>query len=232
MAKGATTVYHTMPQANLTLTIPQEVWIGRISQDFPEATFRILAALPGEDAGVGLAEITASNPEAVLEDIEAEETVTALDVLQQHEDKALIQFETTMPLLLLPVQGSNVPLEMPFTIRDRQAEWTVTAPQRHLSELGTQLDFFGISFTVNEIHQQIEPNKLLTDRQLRLVEKGVEHGYYDTPRGCSLTELAAELDIAKSTCSETLHRAEEQIIKQFIDTVSDGRQEQPPGSNP
>lgn len=37
----------------------------------------------------------------------------------------------------------------------------------------------------------------------------IERGYYDTPRRCTLTELADELDLAKSTCSERLHRAEE-----------------------
>jgi hypothetical protein len=41
-------------------------------------------------------------------------------------------------------------------------------------------------------------------------------GYYDTPRDCPLTELADELEIAKSTCSGTLHRAEETIVKRFV----------------
>ena len=47
----------------------------------------------------------------------------------------------------------------------------------------------------------------------------VDHGYYDTPRACSLTELAEEVGIAKSTCSETLHRAEETMIKQFMEDL-------------
>ena len=126
-----------------------------------------------------------------------------------------------MPLLLLPVQDSGVPLTMPFTIEDGQVEWEITAPQRRLSELGEQLEEFGIPFTVTEVHQQIEPEQLLTDRQLRLVNAAVEHGYYDTPRNCSLTELAEEGGLAKLTCSETLHRAEEKIIKQFIENFDE-----------
>ncbi|WP_231185036.1 helix-turn-helix domain-containing protein [Haladaptatus sp. DYF46] len=35
----------------------------------------------------------------------------------------------------------------------------------------------------------------------------MEKGYYDTPRRCSLTELAGELDVSKSTLSVVLHRA-------------------------
>lgn len=210
-----------MPQANLTITIPRGVWIGDISRDHPDVGIRILAALTGEDAGVGLIEISSPDVDEILEDIRTSESVTEFEVLQRTEDTVLLQFETTMPLLLLPIHDSGVPLTMPFTIRDGNAQWEITAPQSRLSELGTQLEEFGIPFTVNEIHQHIEPEQLLTDRQLRLVTAAADHGYYDTPRRCSLTDLADELELAKSTMSETLHRAEEQIIKQYLDNLQE-----------
>lgn len=53
--------------------------------------------------------------------------------------------------------------------------------------------------------------------------EAVEAGYYDTPRDCTLTDLAETVGLAKSTCSETLHRAEGQIIKQFVaESSTDG----------
>jgi hypothetical protein len=122
-----------------------------------------------------------------------------------------------MPLLLLPIQGSGIPLQMPFTIQDGQAEWEVTTPHRRLSELGEKLREFGISYTIEEVSQQLELEQLLTDRQSRLLLQAVERGYYDTPRGCTLTDLADDLGLAKSTCSEVLHRAEGKIIKEFAD---------------
>jgi predicted DNA binding protein len=208
-----------MPRAHLTITVPDGVWIGDISRRYPEASIRILAALTDAGAGVGLTEITASDTAAILEEIAASDSVVELEVLQQSSETALVQFETTVPLLLRPVQDSGVPLTMPFRLQNGQAEWELTAPQHRLSALGTQLREFGIPFTVDELHQQIEPEQLLTERQLRLVETAVEQGYYDTPRACSLTELAAETGIAKSTCSETLHRAEERIIKRFLEDL-------------
>ncbi|WP_254544924.1 helix-turn-helix domain-containing protein [Halomarina pelagica] len=214
-----------MPRANLTLTIPNGIWIGDISRTHPDALFRILAAFPSDHAGVALTEVTAEELETILAEFADSEAVIELDILQRHDDTALIQFETTMPLLLLSAQGAGIPLEMPFRLIDGQIEWEVTAPQRRLSELGTQLESFGIPFTVNEIHQQIEAEQLLTDRQLQLLRAAAEHGYYDTPRRCSLTELADELGIAKSTCSETLHRAEEKIVKEFVENLGDGTPE-------
>ncbi|WP_424002898.1 helix-turn-helix domain-containing protein [Haloarcula salina] len=205
-----------MPHAELTLTIPEEIWIGDVSRTYDEATFRILAALPGEDSGVGLAEVTSADLPAVLRDIEGRNSVTSMEILSHRDDRALIQFETSMPLLLFPVQGSGIPLEMPFTLSDGQAVWEISAPQERLSELGEQLEEFGIPFDVDRIQQHLESEQLLTESQLELVEAAIDAGYYDTPRDCSLTELAERVGIAKSTCSETLHRAEEKILKEFV----------------
>jgi predicted DNA binding protein len=62
----------------------------------------------------------------------------------------------------------------------------------------------------------------LTDRQLEPLTVAVERRNDDTLRECSLTELADELGIAKPTCSETLHRVEGKVIKQFVNRMADG----------
>ena len=204
-----------MPLAKLRLTIPEEVWIGDLTRRYPDASFRILAVLSDEDTGVALAEISGPDPEAVVADMPTYEDVRSVEPLKRTEEDELVQFETTMPLLLMPARDSGVPLEMPFEIRDGTAVWEVTAPNDRLSELGSQLDTFGISFTVDYVQQRLSEEQLLTDRQQRIVAAAIENGYYDTPRECSLTELADQVGIAKSTASETLHQAEEKIVKHF-----------------
>ena len=207
-----------MPLAKLRLTIPDRVWIGELTRAFPDATFRILAALSKENAGVGLAELCSPDYRAIVARMEAAEDVTAVDVIQHSDTEAIVQFETTMPLLLLPARDSGVPLEMPFDVADGEAVWEVTAPNDRLSALGDQLEAFDISFTVDAVQQRLTDEQLLTERQRRLVTTAVDEGYYDTPRDCTLTDLAGELDIAKSTASETLHRAEEAIVKEFVES--------------
>lgn len=205
-----------MPRASLTITVPDSVWIGRITREFPDARFRILSALPGEETGVGLVEVTADALAEVIRAIDQAEEVRQLNLLKRHEDTALVQFETTDPMLLFPIMGSGIPLEMPFDIVDGMAEWDITTSQDRLSQLGDQLEAFGIQFTVEEIHYHLQTEQLLTDRQESLVETALEMGYYDTPRECTLTELADAVGLAKSTCSETLHRAEGKIVKEFM----------------
>lgn len=206
-----------MPRARLTLTIPESVWVGDLSRRHPTATFRVLAALADDDAGTGLVEVVATDLDDVLSEFRASSSVVAFDVLQRANGEALVQFETGDHVLLLPARGSRVPLEMPFEIVDGRATWEVTAPRDRLSELGEQLDYFDIPYTVDYVRQRVEDEPLLTDRQFRVVATAVEAGYYDTPRTCTLTDLADRLGIAKSTASETLHRAEGKIIRQFVE---------------
>jgi predicted DNA binding protein len=206
-----------MPRAHLTLTVPEGVWIGDVSRQYPSVRVRVLAA--HEDEGVGVAHAELEGP-AVPDAVAAvadQDAVSELDVLHHDEDRALIQFETTTPLLLLAATDSGVPLEMPFDIEDGAASWDLTAPREKLSALGDQLDAFGVSYAVDLLRDRVEPDPLLTDRQESLLRAALEHGYYDTPRQCSLTELADAVGVAKSSCSETLHRAESRVIRSFLD---------------
>ena len=159
------------------------------------------------------------DPEGVVAAMSQYDDVRAVDPLKRTETDVLVQFETTMPLLLMPARDSGVPLEMPFEVSDGTATWEVTAPSERLSELGSQLESFGISFTVDYVQQRLGEEQLLTDRQRRIVGAAIEKGYYDTPRECSLTELAESLGIAKSTARETLHRAEERLVKHVAEEL-------------
>jgi predicted DNA binding protein len=210
-----------MPHAKLTLTIPEGIWIGRLTREYPEATVQVLAAMLDGEEGVGLVEVTAPDLEVVLGAMDADDEVAVVDVLQRSENSALVRFETTTPLPLVAARDSGVPLETPFEIRDGELTWEVTAPHEQLSELGDTLDLLGITYNVGYVQEHVPDDQLLTDRQHRMIEAAVESGYYDTPRECSLTELADELDIAKSTASETLHRAEEKIIKRYAAGVAE-----------
>jgi hypothetical protein len=108
-----------------------------------------------------------------------------------------------------------VPLELPLKIVDGRADLELTAAQSRLSELTAQLEEFGMSYEVEYLRQSPTSSDLLTRRQRALLVEAVDRGYYDTPRGCTLTELADELDLAKSTLSERLHRIEEKVMKEF-----------------
>lgn len=207
-----------MPEARMHITVPEDVWVGQLTRSYPGATFKILAAMAdGNSGGISLAEIHSDRIDKIVADMRAFSDVSAVTVMESTSDRALVQFETSTPMLLLAARDSGIPLEMPFELSNGTVTWEVIAPSDRLSELGTQLRAFGLSFTIDYIQQEINRDDLLTDSQDDIVETAITEGYYDTPRTCSLTELAEKVDRAKSTVSETLHRAESKIIKEYAD---------------
>jgi hypothetical protein len=210
-----------MALTKLVVDLPPGTWIGEVSSAHPDTVFRVLAALPADDRGVGLLEITSQEMRAVLTAIEEHAGVQDVELLQAGENEALVQFETSQPFLLVAVRNSMVPLELPLKIVAGQADLELTAAQSRLSELTTQLEELGMSYEVEYLRQSPTSSELLTTRQRDLLTKAVEHGYYDTPRECTLTELADHLDLAKSTLSERLHRIEGTVLKEFTESQTE-----------
>lgn len=205
-----------MPYAQLAVTIPDDLWISELSRTYPDTRFRVLAATANDAKGVARIEVIGRSAGDVCDRIESYETVTELLLLEREPDRRRIQIETTVPVLLNAIQAAGVPLDLPVEITNGELDLEVRLPQDKLSKLGDTLDQFGISYTLECVHQETESETLLTDRQQWLLREAFERGYYDTPRQISLVELAEEVDIAKSTCSEILHRAEGQVLERFL----------------
>lgn len=60
---------------------------------------------------------------------------------------------------------------------------------------------------------------LLPKRQRLVLDKAIELGYYDRPRGCTQRQIADSLDIKQATVSEHLQSAEATIIHAFTTEV-------------
>jgi len=73
----------------------------------------------------------------------------------------------------------------------------------------------GVGYKISEI-APISPDFHITTRQLNILKSAMEMGLYDFPRRVSQNELAEKLGIQPSTLSETLRRAEKNILGRFL----------------
>ncbi|GAD52940.1 bacterio-opsin activator domain-containing protein [Halarchaeum acidiphilum MH1-52-1] len=194
------------------------MWVRPISRRYPDVCFRVLAAFPGTaDGGIGLVEISGPDLPAVRDAVESSDVLRTVDVLHDGDGGTLVRFETSAPLLLRALRSARVPLELPFEVRDGVANWTLTAARDDLSRLGDELDARGVDYRLERVRDDAGRDPaLLTERQHELLELAVERGYYDHPRGATLTELAAEAGVAKSTLSGLLQRAEGRVVKRHL----------------
>jgi len=109
----------------------------------------------------------------------------------------------------------GIPIEDPVWVTDGRATLDIVDDRSRLTAFGRRrLTAEGVTVGIEASDADEEP--ILTDAQRDLVLAAVAAGYYDTPRECTLTDLAKARGLAKSTCSETLHRAEGRVLRRFV----------------
>ena len=76
----------------------------------------------------------------------------------------------------------------------------------------------GVLYKISEI-AKMTPARALTSKQERVLKSALEMGYYDYPKRVSTEDLSKALDLAPSTISEILRRAERRIISGYFKTA-------------
>lgn len=205
-----------MPRARLKWKPPAEHLI-HYSGGHPEVEFRILSSRVTEEGIRAVVEAETTDPEALRHHIEDIPDVTSLEVLDAAEEALLFQCTTPESDIHQEIRQRDGPMSSPPTIiREGWVFNELTASHEKLSEFTRELAAAGLRFEILSVTQSTDMTNLLTDRQWEFVTEAVERGYYDSPRECTLVELAAALDVNQSTASGILHRAEERIIKGFV----------------
>lgn len=205
-----------MPHAQLKFKPPENAGPFRFTTEHPDSEPRILSAHPTEDGLLVILEAMVTDPTTLAHLFDGIAIHPSHEVLHEDERVVLIQYE--LPFVPPPYRAlfssENLP-QFPYIIRDGWTICELTTSHERLSRFTDELKATGFRCEVVSLTQSTTPSTLLTERQQQLITTAVERGYYDTPRTCSLTDLAAELTISKSTASEIVHRAEGKIIREF-----------------
>jgi len=208
-----------MPQAKLTITLPEDIWITDVSTTYSTTDFEIVTALAGETTGIALLNITTDDLFPILSVIEDQADVTAIDLLWKQDHTGLVQVSTSNPPLLLPLWKAGIPIKMPFTIQNGTATWELTTSSERLSDLGDYFAEADIGYELEYATEIGTPNadRLLTDRQQEVFLSALDAGYYAVPREATLTDVGHELGVSKATCSDILHRVEHSVLTWFAE---------------
>lgn len=207
--------HNNMPKARLKVKPPGGP--AELSTEYPDDEYRFLASRYGDDEVITFFEAETQNPDAVVRYMKEEPGISSYEVL--HADKHGLVIELVTPWIPEPVRtalDAGVLPDGPLLIRNGWVIAEITTSQERLSQFKDEMHAAGLQFEIEWVSSSREPTELLTARQQRVLTEAVERGYYDSPRGCSLTDLAATLSTSKSSISGVLHRAEGRIIKEFL----------------
>lgn len=211
-----------MTTAQFRLELPEFTWIKGLSQAFPRTRFRLLTGLLLEDGALELGEFHSDDVPAVVEAFKDHPAVREFDGLFADEDRALARYETSDTALYDFLRQSSFPPEFPILVRDGWVTFDLTGPREQLQNLQDTLEASPLDYEVASISDTEVPADLLTTRQQEVVERAVQLGYYTVPRDCTLSELATDLGVDKSTASGVLRRGEARIVSWFLSASNGG----------
>lgn len=209
-----------LPEAEITIQTPEHTWIHEVSKDNPDVVFTVSSAVADQDKGTAIVKFDANNNEEIVDSIQGHDTVSDAEVIAETSDQVLVQIDTPDPIILHKAQDAGVPIEMPFEIRDGRGSWRLLASRDRLSELSRSFGAMNMEHSVDYVGdlEDEDDDEMLTERQRYLVDVALKVGYYDTPRTATLDDVAEEVELAKSTCSEILHRAEGKVLESFVES--------------
>lgn len=210
-----------MIRARLRMDLPGGVWVAELSRRFPDATFRLLTGVPMGERSLELGEVLADDAPTVADALRDHDAVLAYDCLYADDARALTRYETNEQGLFEFLGGTSLPPEFPLTVADGVMEFTVTATRGQFESLGERLDGSGLQYDLLSVVHEDTQAGVLTDRQRECLAVAARAGYFAVPRDCTLADVAATLDVDKSSASETLRRALDRIVDWYL--VTDGR---------
>jgi len=223
-----------MSRTALRLDLPTGSWLGDVSRRVPSATLRVdetvsvdaegpsasLVDTPtesGADAeAVATVCVAGTDRDRVEDALGDHERVARETVVARRGEVRTLRVVGRRPAYLPAARAVGLPIESTVEVVDGRATVTVVGDRDRIEAFGRRLAGDGVTVGVAATGGD-DPDRTLTEAQRELVFEAVRSGYYDTPRRCTLTELAEANDIAKSTCSETLHRAEGRVMRRFVD---------------
>jgi predicted DNA binding protein len=224
-----------MSRTALRVDLPTGSWLGDVSRAVRSATLRVTETIPVDGDGPGRPAIDDAN----ADDAGGATTVATVlvagtgrdrveDALRDHDRVArataverrgevrTLRVVGRAPAYLPAARSVGLPIESTVEVDDGRAAVTVVGNRDRIESFGRRLAGDGMTVGVAATGDE-DADGTLTEAQRELVFEAVRSGYYDTPRRCTLTELAEANGIAKSTCSETLHRAEGRVMRRFVD---------------
>ena len=201
----------------IRIIFPEKLWLGQLSRQFPNFQFEIKSFIPiSQDPIIGnnLITITGTNPSQLLVNLQNHPSLVSYFVLEESPTQITLNTQTKDQFLLKAIIKNYILIKFPVKIDNGQANFTVTSSRENINQFMQDLNEVGIEADLKSIghYTENENENVLTPRQNIIYRQARESGYYDTPRRISLSELADQLKISKSTLSTMLQRVHKKLL--------------------
>ena len=200
----------------ITISMPDTYFLGRVSRAHPELEFEITSLLPLEDRDQILnVKVRGKFDRQTLQDEMGQVgEVSQIEVSEVTSETTTYSVRVPIDAIARAHQEAQVVQHYPVEIRAGMATLDEVAPARRIRELWARLREEHPNIVLMSVRSRDSRSaaSLLTEHQIRVFEHALMAGYWDTPRRVTLTEMAEEMNVAKSTMHETLRLVESRLI--------------------
>jgi len=208
--------------ARILVDFPEQFWLSAASRSYPHVTFEILSILPTSLVGdpntfvdTELVKINSVEWSAILEIIENHPSLIEIHKWDVQESEVLINVKAKNAFILRSLIESECILNYPIMVKNGQGTWELISARKKIDALLELFEETGISYSMLSINPyRLGASQLtLTKHQEMVLEKALALGYYEIPRRITLSELATQLNMAKSSLSGILRRISRNLVK-------------------
>lgn len=202
----------------LEIETPKENWCQSAARAFPDHQIGVNLIMPSS-AERCIESVTIMGPDvsAVVRYLEKHEHVVS--VLETGRDRRTVQLRLTLrgcPVANVTRDTGLAP-RLPFVVIPGKDIWMVVGQEAALRAAQDELTAHSVRTRVVGKRDWTGEGAAMTDHQRHVLTRAIDTGYYEYPRRTSLTQLAGQLGVAKSTLSQTLMVIEMKLAFDFME---------------
>jgi predicted DNA binding protein len=203
-------------QIRLEIDIPQEKWLFKFNEKYPELNFNILSKfLIEENVGLTLFQIRGVSIKQFISDFKGHINKASSTILFEGADLVILNLKVVDPWILNTLIKTELLILYPILVKDGKLQIEAITNRFKVDDFLAELERKNIRATIKNIGYDFK-SSLLTQRQYEILKVANSNGYFEIPRKISLTEFANNLNISKSALSETLRRIFKRLSENYI----------------
>jgi len=203
-------------QVKFRIEIPKNKWLAEFNEKFPELSFNILSKyLLEENTGSTLLKIEGVSVKQFLEDLKNSLRASSYQILYNEMDFLILNVKTKDPWILRALIKTDLLLIYPIKVKKGKLIINAITSREKADKFLDDLNKKRIKFTIQSIGRYHRED-LLTERQRQVLKTAYKEGFYNVPRGVSLTNLSKQFKISPSALSELLRRIHERLAAFYL----------------
>jgi len=203
------------------ITVPSDAFeLGQILRDFPKVEVKLERIVPLQESIIPLFWVSGTD-KAEFEDALTKNSQTeSVEKLAKTDDRTLFEVQWSDDVdgiveALIETRGKIIKATGTAETWDFRLRFVA---HEYLSEFNMALTDKDIPVTLRRIYNPTTPDDIstLSDEQQEALLMAYQYGFFEIPRGITLTELADEMGISDSALSQRMRRGLAVTVEQVV----------------